>query len=59
MFYVVACRSTEPERQALGQSIDWAFPLDHLPPFGELLRDIDEAERQSLCRGDLRQTSLK
>ncbi len=37
---------TQPELELLGPSFTRSFPVDETPCFGELLRAIDEADRE-------------
>ena len=43
---VAVCLVTQPELERLGSSFDRAYPVEETPCFGELLRAIDEADRQ-------------
>ena len=43
---VALCLVTQPELERLGPSFRRAYPVDEAPCFAELLRAIDEADRQ-------------
>lgn len=42
---VAVCLVTRSELESLGLSFDRAFPVQETPCFGELLRAIDDADR--------------
>ncbi len=56
---VAVCLVTRTELELLGPSFDRAFSVQETPCFGELLRAIDEADRELWRKRDMAQLTSK